>query len=88
MLRVKVELVPHGVEPLTETLDELVIVNDGTGHGAVGPDSGGFGNYDVYADAQRLLHIGRIECVERTESHRVELARRALELLEKERGVG
>lgn len=90
MLRIKIELVPHGDESRVKVLDEVFVGNDGTGERG-GPNSGGVGNYDVYETdprEDRDRHIGRIEGIERTPEHRVLLARKALELLEKERGIG
>jgi hypothetical protein len=54
VLRVKIELVPHGIEDAKRTLTEVCIVNDGTGDADVG-------NYDIYLDDVRDGWIGRIE---------------------------
>lgn len=98
MLRVRVELVPHGVEAGTETLHEVFIGNDGTGY-ATGPHEGGIGNYVVFLDQdpRDLLastrsdymaysdfpgYIGRIDGIERGPQHRATVARAALALVE------
>lgn len=83
MLRVTVEIVPHGDESRAETLTEIFIGNDGTGtHEA--------GNYDIYtADPRgkplprnkRDGWIGRIEGFPREEGHRDLLSLKAFELL-------
>lgn len=63
LLRVKVELVPHGIEEAATTLTEVCIGNDGTGGPAIG-------NYDVYLGDPRARAyprklragwVGRIE---------------------------
>lgn len=71
MLRVTVELVPWGDETRRKTLGTMLIVNDGTAHGARG-------NYDVQtfrpgrpvtgldyfqtrSDARRAARVGRVE---------------------------
>ena len=96
MLRIKVELVPHGVESRAETLDEILIANDGTGH-ATGPDEGGYGNYDVF-DGETLEHLnvvdypstyacGQVRGVTRTPKHRLFLAEQALGVVQEARAA-
>jgi hypothetical protein len=85
MLRVKIELVPGGVEAGTQLLDEIFIGNDGTGSIC--------GNYDVYTQDPRGKPkprdtrpgwIGRVEDVQREpdQGHRYTVIRGALERLE------
>lgn len=84
MLRVKVEVVPFGIESLTKALTTVVVANDGTGpHDEAGHMT--HGNYDVYTEDDRTgrQHIGRIEGFERTgpDRRRDALAAAALELV-------
>lgn len=87
MLRIKVELVPHGVESMSEVLDTIYVSNDGTGIPG-GPNEGGVGNYEVH-DNETLAHLhnvdypsmyacGFIKGLERTPQHRLLLAEQAL----------
>lgn len=82
MLRVRVEIVPHGVEAAAEVLDERFIGNDGTGGRATG-------SYDVYdADPrgkpyprhEREGWLGRIEDYPRSPEHRRYIAAKALKM--------
>jgi len=57
LIRIKIELIPRGVESMAETLDEVVVANDGTG-AATGPNEGGWGNYEVF-DGDRLAARAR-----------------------------
>lgn len=87
MLRVKVELVPHGVEERAEVLDTILIANDGTGV-CGGPDEGGVGNYEVF-DNETIPHLhvvdypsmyacGFVRGVTRDAGHRLLLAETAI----------
>lgn len=89
MLRIRVELIPHGNFGLAEVLDECFVTNDGTGTSG-GPDEGGIGNYDVTREPFRrypqdspntLNALGRIEGIPRAPRHRLDLAIRALQML-------
>lgn len=73
MLRITVELVPHGVEYLSRTLSIVEIVNDGTGT----PE---LGNYDlnVIHGPGKGLAKRRIERFERQTLDAVDLAEIAL----------
>lgn len=95
MLKVTVELVPHGIESMSEILDTIWISNDGTGHGPVGPNEGGVGNYEVH-DNETLAHLhtvdyphmyacGFLKGVERTPEHRIFLAEQALGIVRESR---
>lgn len=98
MLRVKIELVPHGNEKEAEVLDTVIIANDGTGRGPVGPNEGGIGNYDVFdnetvdhlnvVDYPSMYSCGRIEGVERTPDHRIYLAAEAINTVREARDAG
>lgn len=90
-LRVKVELVPHGVEARAEVLDEFIIGNNGTGVSG-GRDSGGVGNYDIYdlplaelhmKDEPSMYKLGEVRGIPRSEGHRLEVVRRALQIVER-----
>jgi hypothetical protein len=89
VLRVRVELIPGGNVDDVEILDEVYITNDGTGErppaGSFNAaNEGGIGNYDVHRAVGRsgvVGHLGRIENVLRTKSHRLELAIKALQIL-------
>ncbi len=86
MLRVRVELCPGGdcrPEAVT-TLEEVYVVNDGTGAGVHHANEGGIGNYNVYSGPRPLDFAkwhGRIEGVERTSKHRLLIAAKALKIL-------
>lgn len=93
MLRVRVELVPYGLERHAEVIEEVFVANDGTGRGG-GPNEGGTGNYDIslnnlayeYPGVDRKCpeYLGRIEGLIRIPgAHRVTMARTALERLER-----
>lgn len=93
MLRVRVELVPYGLERHAEVIEEVFVANDGTGKGG-GANDGGIGNYDIslnnLADEFPLVdrkcpeYLGRIEGLIRIEgAHRLTMARTALERLER-----
>lgn len=90
MLRVRVELIPHGDESRLEVLDECYIVNDGTGT-ATGEHEGGIGNYYVteidprVKDYPEEAAVGRIEGQPRTKTHRTQLAVRALQVIQRGR---
>lgn len=91
MLRVKIELVPHGIESAAEVLDEFVVANDGTGM-ATGPDEGGWGNYEIYdgdfprnVDYPHMYAAGFIKHVERTPTHRIFLCEQALGIIQESR---
>lgn len=92
-LRVKIELVPYGVEANASILDEFTVANNGTGVSG-GADSGGVGNYDVYdrpigelhaMDYPQEVKLGEVRGIERTPSHRVKVVRHALEVIEEAR---
>lgn len=94
MIRIQVELVPHGNEARAEVLDSVLIANDGT-LPALGEDEGGFGNYEVF-DNETLGHLhtvdyphmyaaGFIKCVRRTPEHRMFLAEQALGIVQEAR---
>lgn len=94
MIRVQVELVPHGREADAEVLDSILIANDGT-LPALGEDEGGFGNYEVF-DNETLEHLhvvdyphmyacGFIKNVERSPEHRLFLAEQALGVVQEAR---
>lgn len=94
MLRVKIELVPHGIEALSEVLDTIYITNDGTGFSG-GPNEGGVGNYEVH-DNETLTHLhtvdypnmyacGFIKGVERGPEHRIFLAEEAIGIVRESR---
>lgn len=91
MIRVKVEIVPHGVESRAEVLDEVVIANDGTGR-ATGQNEGGWGNYEVFdgdyprvVDYPHMYAAGFIKHVERSPEHRIFLAEQALGIVQEAR---
>jgi hypothetical protein len=91
MIRIKIELVPHGVESAAETLDEFVVANDGTG-AATGPNEGGWGNYEVFdgdfprtVDYPHMYAAGFIKHVERTPAHRLFLCEQALGIIQEAR---
>jgi hypothetical protein len=82
MLRVRVEILPHGDESRAEILEERFVGNDGTGGDAIG-------NYDVYdLDPRgkpyprelRTGWLGRLEGRRRGPDHRRRLAVEALEM--------
>jgi hypothetical protein len=84
MLRIKIEIVPHGVEELTTVLHTLYVGNDGKGNHSIG-------HYDVYDEdprgapyprSSRRGWIGRLLWVPRlgTDRNRLRLAERALHL--------
>lgn len=94
MIRVKVELIPHGRESAASVLDEILIENDGTGF-ARGPSEGGVGNYNVF-DNETIGHLnvvdypsmyaaGFIKNVERVPGHRTFLAEHALGIVQASR---
>lgn len=94
MIRVKVEIVPYGVEAAAEVLDSILIINDGTGV-CLGKDEGGVGNYEIH-DNGTLSHLhavdypynyacGFIKSVERTPTHRLFLAEQALGIVQEAR---
>lgn len=94
MLRVRIELVPHGIEQASEVLDTIYITNDGTGLPG-GPNEGGVGNYEVH-DNETLGHLstvdypsmyacGFIKGVERSPEHRIFLAEQALGIVRESR---
>jgi hypothetical protein len=93
VLRVRVELIPHGCFEMAETLDVVYITNDGSGTSS-GPNEGGIGNYNVTRapkPAEGDNSLGRIEGVPRSPKHRLGLAIRALQMLrqgDKPRKVG
>ena len=82
MLRVRVEIVPHGIESAAEVLEERFIGNDGTG----GHDIGSYDIYDEdprgkpYPRNERTGWLGRIENIRRGPEHRRRLAAEALEM--------
>lgn len=91
MIRVRIEIVPHGREVAASVLDEVIIVNDGTAH-ATGPDEGGIGNYEVFCgdyprnvDYPHTLAHGFIKGVNRTADHRIFLAEQALGIVQEAR---
>lgn len=94
MIRVRVEIVPHGREADAEILDSILIANDGT-RPALGEDEGGYGNYEVFdhetlehlhvVDYPRMYACGFIEGVERTPEHRLFLAEQALGVVQESR---
>lgn len=57
MIRVKVEIVPHGRVDASEVLHDIWIENDGTSIAGVGPDEGGIGNYNIFPDGETLSHL-------------------------------
>ena len=95
MLRVRVELLPLGIdaEGYTQVLEEIFVTNDGTGResGENRAHEGGHGNYYIndhdprYKDYPEEQSIGRLDNIERTPTHRLELAARALDLVLEER---
>lgn len=86
MLRVRVEVVPHGREDAALVVDEVWAGNDGTGISG-GANEGGVGNYDFWhppvgTDAWETSIgevVGRFEGLKRTPEHRLLLAKLALE---------
>lgn len=91
MLRVKVELVPHGIESRSEVLHDIWIENDGTGTFG-GPNEGGVGNYCIFPDGETLGHLhvvdypsmyacGTLKGVPRTPDHRFKVAAEALSIV-------
>lgn len=97
-LRVRVELIPHG-HGKPEILDDITIVNNGTGEPG-GRDEGGVGNYDIYEAPIERLHkwaraddwdavaeakVGEIRDQERTPGHRTRLAELALAVVQEGR---
>lgn len=91
MLRVKIELIPWGIEAAAETLDEFVVANDGTGVSG-GPDEGGWGNYEIFdgdfprnVDHPHMHASGFIKHVERTPTHRLFLCEQALGIIQEAR---
>jgi hypothetical protein len=91
MLRIKVEVVPHGIESAAFELDTIWIENDGTGISG-GPNDGGVGNYNVFPPGETLGHLhvvdypsmyacGHIEGVPRDERHRLVVAETALSIV-------
>lgn len=96
MLVIQATVWPHGAAPYSEyggrftdlEIVSIIVGNDGTGEPG-GPNEGGTGNYDVFIGdpatdnrTKYWKHIGRIEGVPRTPTHRVELIRKALDLFE------
>lgn len=84
MLRVKIELVPHGIDEMTTELLTLYIGNNGKGGHSIG-------HYDVYEQdprghgyprSSRPGWIGRLNWVPRIgpNKNRIRLAQRALDL--------
>ncbi len=95
MLRVKVELVPHGIESQSEVIQDIWIENNGEGIPG-GPDDGGVGNYNIFAHGETLDHLsmvdypgmyacGRLEGVPRTHDHRFIVAEQALSIVREHR---
>lgn len=94
MIRVKVEIVPHGVEAAAEVLDSVLIINDGTGV-TLGEDEGGVGNYEIHdngslehlhcVDYPHLYACGFIKGVVRDPSHRLFLAEQGLGVVQEAR---
>jgi hypothetical protein len=82
MLRVRVEVVPYGIEEAGEVIHERYIGNDGTG----GHDIGSYDIYDEdprgrpYPRHERPGWLGRLEGRRRDEDHRRRLAVEALEM--------
>lgn len=94
MLKVTIELIPHGIEAYAEVLDTIFISNDGTGH-ATGPNEGGVGNYEIH-DNETLEHLhvvdypsmyacGFLKGIERSPEHRIFLAEQALGVVQEAR---
>lgn len=94
MIRVKVEIVPHGNEDRAEVLDTVLVINDGTLQ-ALGEDEGGLGNYEVHdngsmahlhnVDYPHMYASGFIKRVERSPEHRLFLAEQALGVVQEAR---
>lgn len=95
MLRITIDLVPHGRIDAVSTLDTIWITNDGTGGGSVGPNQGGVGNYEIH-DNETLEHLhvvdypamyacGFLKGVERTPEHRIFVAEQALGIVRESR---
>jgi hypothetical protein len=94
LLKVTIELVPHGIEAYSEVLDTVFISNDGTAL-ATGPNEGGIGNYEVHdnetlehlhtVDYPRMYACGFIKGVERSPEHRLFLAEQALGIVQESR---
>lgn len=91
MLRVKVELVPHGRVDASEVIHDIWIENNGTGI-CGGPNEGGVGNYNIFPDGETLGHLntvdypsmyacGVLEGVPRTPDHRFAVAAEALSIV-------
>lgn len=92
MIRVKVEIVPHGRVDASEILHDIWIENDGTSTAGVGPDEGGIGNYNIFPDGETLSHLNVVDypsmyaCahltgVPRTPDHRFIVAAEALSMV-------
>lgn len=94
MIRVRVEIVSHGVEAAAEVLDSVLIINDGTGL-CLGEDEGGIGNYEVHdngtlehlhnVDYPHMYACGFIKGIERTPAHRLFIAEQALGIVQEAR---
>lgn len=91
MIRVKVEIVPHGRVDAAEVLHDIWIENDETGTFG-GPDEGGIGNYNIFPDGETLGHLhtvdypsmyacGHLKGVPRTPDHRFIVATEALSIV-------
>lgn len=94
MLKVTIELIPHGIESMSEVLDTIFIINDGTALGT-GPNEGGVGNYEIHnnetlghlrtVDYPHMYACGFIKGVERSPEHRIFLAEQALGVVRESR---
>jgi hypothetical protein len=94
VIRVKIELIPHGVEAAAEVLDTVLIINDGT-LPSFGRDEGGVGNYEVHdngslghlhvVDYPSMYACGFIKGVERSPEHRIFLCEQALGIVQEAR---
>lgn len=94
MLRVRVELVRGGNQNDVEVLDEILIANDGTGIPG-GTDEGGVGNYAIWdqmtidqlhaMDYPYSAKVGELKGIPRSPEHRLEVARRSLQIVEMRR---
>jgi len=54
MIRIKIELVPHGNEALTETLGKILIINDGSGNKEMGNY-----NYMLFDGKGEMIYKGQ-----------------------------
>lgn len=91
MIRIKVELVPHGRVDASEVLHDIWIENDGTGV-CGGPNEGGIGNYNIFPNGETLQHLfmvdypsmyrcGSLKGVPRVPEHRLTVAAEALSIV-------